>query len=238
MEDKLNDIRRKMLKDKLQQLFDEDKKHGEDRKGLHGSGIIVSDDQWCYREAILSLNHKSVEVKHSDSLIRIFKHGNAVHDKWQNMFGKIGWADFVEARCYSELWELLSTPDLIVTIDNKVYIGEIKSMNSMSFRKAVKGAGHPSGRKQCILYMYLFGIPNGFVLMENKDTQEYDIEYVTFDLKAFEEVEKFIERLFWAKQYNTQYVMKKILPDRICKKNNEPRAKKCGFCKLCFNMKG
>ena len=222
----------------MQKLFEEDKKHGEDRKGLHGSGIIVSEEQWCYREAVLSLNHSASEVKHSDSLIRIFKHGNSIHDKWQEMLTKIGWADFIEARCYSEMWELLSTPDAIATIDGKTYIVEIKSMNSMSYRKAVKGAGHPSGRKQCMLYMYLFGIPNGFILMENKDTQEYDLELVQFDIKAYAVVEKFIERLFWSKQFNTQYRMNKTLPERICFKSNEPRAKKCNYCNICFNSKG
>ena len=85
--------------------------------------------------------------------------------------------------------------------------------------------------------MYLFGIPNGFVLMENKDTQEYDLELVQFDLKAYAVVEKFIERLFWSKQYNTQYKMNKKLPDRICKKCNDPKAKTCNYCNICFNLK-
>ena len=238
MNDIVAELRRKGIKDKLQDLFMQDKRHDEERKGLHGSGIIVSDEQWCYREAVLSLNHKANEPKHSPSLIRIFKHGNAVHDKWQSMLVKSGWADFIEARCYSEIWELLSTPDAIATIDDKTYIVEIKSMNSMSYRQAVKGKGHPSGRKQCILYMYLFGIPNGFVLMENKDTQEYDVEYVQFDEKAFRVVETFLERLFWTKQYNNQYRVNKSLPERTCKAVKDKRASKCGFCNLCFNLKG
>jgi hypothetical protein len=235
--DKFSELKSKVIKDKLQKLFHDDKKHHEDRKGLHGSAIIVSDEQWCYREAVLSLNHKAAEVNHPDSLLRIFKHGTSVHEKWQDMFQKSILADFVEARCYSELWELLSTPDVIANIDDKQYIVEIKSMNSMSYRKAVKGLGHPSGRKQCILYMYLFGIPDGIVLMENKDTQEFEVDIVEFNEQAYDVVRIFLERLYNSRVSNMKYKKEKLLPERICKSISDNRAKKCNYCNICFNIR-
>lgn len=215
----------------LDRLFAMEKGHHEERTGLHGSGMIVSENDWCYREHILSYFYKKNETPISNGLRRIFLNGHYVHDKWQRLFKEAGISVAIEARCFSEEWDLYSTPDAIVQLNNKLYVVEIKSMNSFSYRLSDT---HPSGAKQCSFYMHLYGIPNGFVLMENKDTQEFRIQMVDYDPHK---VRPFVERLYWIKGYVKKFKEEKRIPPKICKNETCKRAKNCSMREACFGIR-
>lgn len=223
-----------IIKQRLNKLFVEMRdlnQLDEERAGLHGSAIIESESSFCFRGQLLSLFYKQGQGKDLPiELLRIFKEGNAIHEKWQNMFMKAGLAIKNEARCYSEKYDLYFTPDSIIKINGKIYIVEIKSMNTFSFKKATS---HPSGQKQCMLYMHLLGIPNGFVLGEDKNTQQFEIFPVEY---SYEKVLPYIYRLNEIQEMKKNFIKNKEVPSRKCKNYNTKKALECPMRDCCFNI--
>lgn len=167
----------------------------QERIGLHASAIIDYPSKYCERKQLLSLLYRQDQGSQIDiGLMRIFEEGNAIHEKWQRLFIRAGWSKYtdLDRTILNERYQLSFTPDIICTIpefSDKQMIVEIKSMNTYSFKKQNE---HSSGRKQLMLYMYLTGIHQGFVLMEDKNTQEFKVKYYEFDPK---EVELPVQRL-------------------------------------------
>jgi len=59
--------------------------------------------------------------------------------------------------------------DAIISKANELYVIEVKSVNSVKFRKDQPDSDHV---KQIQLYMHFFKINKGILVYENKDTQE------------------------------------------------------------------
>ena len=65
----------------------------QERKGLHASSMIVGDKQFCVRQQVLSLIYKQLQGEQIPvSLRRIFEEGNAIHEKWQRLLIRAGYA--------------------------------------------------------------------------------------------------------------------------------------------------
>jgi len=215
----------------LNGLFREKDPLREVRAGLHASAVIVPESQFCYREQVLSLLYKQSQGKHlATKLLKIFAAGNSIHEKWQTMFKNAGIAQAIEARSYDEKFELYFTPDAEVVIGGKLYVCEIKSMNTYAFQKATS---HPSGEKQCMLYMFLKGIPNGFVLAEDKNNQEIKIFPVEYD---FEKVMPYVHRLEHIQKYKREFLKTKVMVPGLCSNSTCPRARDCNLRDSCFNI--
>ena len=169
-----------------------------ERKGLHASAIIVSDDKFCYRQQVLSLFYKQLQGEQvSVPLRRIFAEGDAIHEKWQRLFIRAGYSkpEELDKTQFADDFDLSFTPDILCTIDGKRMVGEIKSVNTFTFKKQKY---HVSGRKQLQLYMYLTGIHDGFVLCEDKNTQDIKVYLYKYDPT---EIQSFITRLERIQQY-------------------------------------
>lgn len=218
----------KNLEDKMNSLFDFDRENREDRTGMHGSGIIASDDAFCYREQVLSFYFKQFEKQIPPSLKRIFLEGWSIHEKWQMLFKKSGIAYGIEQRGYSESWQLLFTPDAIVKINGKKYIVEIKSVNTYQFKNM---KSHPSAEKQLQLYMHFCGIPRGFVLCEDKNIQEIKCFYYEYDPQK---AAPFVDRMLKVIKYKERYEKTGKLPKRKCNNENCKRAQSCNYYDACF----
>lgn len=159
----------------------------QERVGLHASNMLVSDAKFCLRCQVLSLlYHQAQGEQISTSLMRIFEQGNAIHEKWQRLFIRAGWSEWDELDFtrYSNEYMLSYTPDIICRIpeffDGEDMVGEIKSVNTFQFKKMPR---HPSAWKQCQWYMHLTGIKHGFVLSEDKNTQDFKVEIYDYDPK-------------------------------------------------------
>lgn len=187
-----------------------------ERRGLHASAMIVSDDKFCYRQQVLSLFYKQLQGEQTPiGLKRIFSEGDAIHEKWQRLFIRGGLCEPLDCDFsrFAEEFDLSYTPDIICAIpedyklesvyDDSVkkipYVVEIKSVNTFTFKKQKY---HASGRKQCQLYMYLTGIHNGIVLCDDKNTQEFKVykyEYSPTEIAPYisrlERVQEFKDRL-------------------------------------------
>lgn len=221
---------------KMQKM--QEQKQG-DRYGLHLSAIIASEKEFCYRQQVLSLFYKQAQGEQIPiGLKRIFKEGEAIGEKWQRMFisGGIGKKENMDISRFVEKYDLSYTPDAQITIAKKDWVVEIKSMNTFQF-KHIKS--HPSGRKQLRMYMYFEKKKHGFVLVEDKNTQEFkvfpEIWGITF---GKEDIMPYIERLEAIQVYKQQFIEEKKVPKRhpLCTNSNCKKAKECSMRYACWNI--
>lgn len=218
-----------------------------ERKGLHASAVIVSDDKFCYRQQVLSLFYKQLQGEQTKvGLKRIFEEGNAIHEKWQRLFIRGGLCDPLECDFgrFAEEYDLSYTPDIICHIpedyklesvyDDSVkkipYVVEIKSVNTMVFRKQ---KFHASGRKQCQLYMYLTGIHNGIVLCDDKNTQEFKVYKYEYNPS---EIAVPISRLEQIQEHKQRLLKKHKIVARCekCTSYDCKRAQECPMREVCY----
>lgn len=222
----------RMLKMQKQQA----QKQG-DRYGLHCSAIIASDNEFCYREQVLSLFYKQAQGDNVPiGLKRIFEEGNAIHEKWQRLFirGEIGKAEDMDMSRFVEEYDLSYTPDAIIEIAGKQYVVEIKSMNGFAFNKA---KSHPSGRKQSRMYMYFERIRDGFVLAESKLDQNFKVFPEHYgDSFGKDDIRPYIHRLEMIQKYKRHFKKQKIMVEGICGSSGCKRASKCNMRDACFNI--
>lgn len=215
-----------------------------ERKGLHASAIIVSDDKFCYRQQVLSLFYKQLQGEQTSvGLKRIFAEGDAIHEKWQRLFIRGGLCEPLDCDFtrFDKDYDLSYTPDIICKIPRNMsltepcdewdeYIVEIKSMNTFSYKKQEH---HASGRKQCQLYMYLTGIHKGIVLCDDKNTQEFKVKTYEYNPS---EIAKYIRRLEKIQEYKDELVLDKKLVKRHknCTGYNCKKAQECPMRDVCF----
>lgn len=210
----------------------------QERKGLHASALIKGDKAYCVREQVLSLIYKQLQGEQvSPGLMRIFEEGNAVHEKWQRLFIRAGWSepDELDKTQFNDRFRISFTPDIICRIPQfhtGDMVGEIKSVNTFQFQKMIR---HPSAHKQLAFYMYLTGIHKGFVLCEDKNTQDFKIEVYDFDPES---VSLYVERAEKVKRaYNRVYRDKKMIARPLdAKKPDCKRCKECALRDACWNI--
>lgn len=203
-----------------------------ERSGLHASAIIAGEKDFCYREQVLSLVYK-MNSNHQIpiGLKRIFEEGNSIHEKWQRLFirGGLGTAQDMDRSRFKRKYELSYTPDAILEIGGHQYVGEIKSVNTFQFKSM---HSHPSAKKQVLFYMWLTGIDRGFVLCEDKNTQDIKIFVYHFN---YELVEEFEARLEAIQVYKRRLLKEKKMVKGICNSPLCKRAEKCNMKDACFN---
>lgn len=212
------------------------KKNGYDaeRVGLHGSAIIKGEKDFCYREQVLSLFYKQAQGENVPvNLKRIFEEGNAIHEKWQRLFIRGGLCDpdNLDRSRFNKKYSLSYTPDgAPVTLFGDEYVVEIKSVNTYQFKHL---KSHPSGKKQLFLYMWLTGIHKGFVLCDDKNTQEFKVFAYDFDKDL---ILPFKQRLEAINQYKQEFVEERKMVKGICSKSTCKKAMDCNMRDACFNV--
>lgn len=204
-----------------------------DRYGLHASSILKGDSSFCYREQVLSLFYKQAQGENIPiGLKRIFEEGNFIGEKWQRLFirGEIGKIDDMDISRFNEEYDLSYTPDGIIDLNNKKYIVETKSQNTFLYKKQ---PGHPTGELQCLFYMYLEQIRDGFTLVEDKNDQNFKVLLVKYDETK---LEKYIDRLEDIQTHKKRFLKHKKMVKGICSDPTCKRAKDCSMRDACFNI--
>lgn len=210
----------------------------QERVGLHASALIVSESKYCCREQVLSLFYKQLQGEQlNPSLLRIFEEGNAIHEKWQRLFLRAGYSKIedLDVTKIHKKYKVSNTPDIICRIP-EFYDGdmivEIKSVNTFQFKKMDH---HPSAGNQLQWYMFLRGIKKGFVLCEDKNTQDFKVEVYDFDP---EKVAIPIDRCEQIKYHANKLVKEhKMVPRcKQCTSYNCKRAESCAMKDACWNM--
>jgi hypothetical protein len=160
---------------------------GEARHGLHASDILSQYSDYSAQEAHAKLQgtHTSEEA-HNVHTMRIFEHGNATHEKWQRLFVRGGMVDDIESldSTITHSTGIQYSPDAIVNMPNvkalydEPFVVEIKSQTTYLFKQ---NKPHEKAIEQLQFYLWLHNAKHGFVLAEDKNTQEFSVEYVTSD---------------------------------------------------------
>jgi hypothetical protein len=223
----------------------------QERVGLHASALIVGDKQWCARAQVLSLIYKQVQKENTGiGLLRIFEEGNAIHEKWQRLLirGNYAKPNTLDRTRLNSNYMVSYSPDIVCRIPefyNGAMVGEIKSVNTFQFKKMSE---HPSAKKQLQLYMYLLmqdkiskGVYNGtdykkgFVLCEDKNTQEFKVYVYDFDNEF---IQPYLERMEEVKVYYSDFKANNTLPKRCvdCTSPTCKRALDCNMVNACFNV--
>lgn len=214
----------------------------QERRGLHASSLIVSDNKFCVRQQVLALLYKQLQGEQTSvGLMRIFEEGNAIHEKWQRLFIRAGYgkAKNMDFTRYHKEYEISYTPDAIVTVPefNEAVgwegpmVCEIKSVNTFQFKKMTS---HPSGKKQMQFYMFLTGIHKGFVLCEDKNTQEFKVFIEDYDPKI---VAPFVERCDEIQYYKQRVFEEHKMVKRMkgCNSYTCKLASGCAMKDACYN---
>ena len=212
----------------------------QERTGLHASALIAGDKDYCARAQVLSLIYKQLQSENVNiGLKRIFEEGNAIHEKWQRLFIRGGFCtpNDLDVTKMNDKYRISYTPDIICRIpefyDGEM-VGEVKSVNTHQFRNMT---AHPSGGKQLQFYMFLTGIHKGFVLSEDKNTQEFKLELYDYES---EKTSKFVDRAeevkYW---FNKVHKEGKMIPRPIDRVSYECKGcTKCNMKDACWNRPG
>lgn len=212
----------------------------QERIGLHASALIKGDKDFCLRQQVLSLLYRQLQGEQiSVGLKRVFEEGNAIHEKWQRMFIRAGYSTpwTLDVTKFNKKYRISYTPDIICEIPefyNGKMVGELKSVNTFQFQKMTR---HPSAWKQLQWYMYLTGIHKGFVLSEDKNTQDFKVEVYDFDNTI---VAPFIDRAEQIKFYYNRVLKEKKMVKRPkdAKDSECKRCKECALKNACWNIDG
>lgn len=215
----------------------------QERVGLHASAMLVGDKEFCLRAQVLSLIYKQLQGGQIPvGLKRIFEEGNAIHEKWQRMFIRAGYgkAKHMDYTRICDEYKLSYTPDidcLIPEFFEGRMIGEIKSVNTFQFQRMTK---HPSAWKQNQWYMHLCikklkeqgkwngkDYTKGFVLNEDKNTQDFKIEVYDYDPHL---VAPYVDRA-----ESIMYHYDRVFEEhKMVARPKDAKSPTCKRCKECF----
>lgn len=222
-----------------------------ERKGLHASSLIVSDEKFCLRQQVLSLMYKQSQGEQLPvNVIRIFEEGNAIHEKWQRLFIRAGYANFntLDRTRFDADYQTSYSPDVVCRIPefyNGRMVCEIKSVNTYQYAQMER---HPSAYKQLQFYMFLCrkamnilddeenpDYKKGFVLCEDKNTQAFKVEIYDFD---YEFVKPFVERCEKVREKHSNVVRngKMVKRHKDCDSVMCKMAETCPMRDACYNV--
>lgn len=127
---------------------------------------------------------------------------------------------------------ILGYVDLVVNWQGEEAVGEIKTTSQESYiSKRSKGQGAGYHLLQVLIYMRVLGLNKGFLLYENKNTQELLILPVTWNVINT----KLIDDAF-AWMNNTRAAWEAgTKPTRPFKSDKSPACKSCAFTQHCWN---
>lgn len=179
-----------MIKEKIDDFYlrrqkEKDKNH-----------FYITDAGRCPRAVFFQFKKypkKEIEAR----VLRLLEHGEYTHMRLMSVLFSIGLVKSAEIEIPKQ--EIIhGRADAIISLNNELYVLEIKSMNKMAFFRLEKP--NPDNLKQIQLYMHYFNVHKGILLYENKDTQEikefeveYDEKLVKELLKNFAELKEKIE---------------------------------------------
>lgn len=212
------------------------------RKGLHASALIVGEKDFCLRQQVLSLVYEQLQgSQFKVDLMRIFEQGNAIHEKWQRLLLRGGFAEpnDLDVTQFNDKYQISYTPDIVCiipTVFEGKMVGEIKSVNTFQFQRMHR---HPTAWKQLQFYMGLMIVKakaegnwngtdytKGFVLSEDKNTQQFSIEMYDYSKQS---IKPFIMRAKQIKLSSARFLDEQILIARP----DQAKSFKSKICKNC-----
>ncbi len=207
-----------MLKELIDQFYLDREK---DRKQSH---FYITDAGKCPRAIFFKFKNaprKDIEAR----ILRMFDHGDHIHQLIMRALFEARNVHVVASEINIPPQEIISgRADAIVSVDNKLYVLDIKSMNSMIFNKLKEPKEENVYQVQ--LYLHFFGVKNGILLYVNKDTQGLKEFQFPYDKKIAEGILRGMEKL-------KKKIDKNIIPPALEDWPNNWQCRYCQFKKIC-----
>jgi CRISPR/Cas system-associated exonuclease Cas4 (RecB family) len=210
-----------MLKELIDQFYLDNQKNREQTR------FYITDAGKCPRAVFFKFKN-AVKAPMDARLLRIFEHGENIHRSIFNVLYRLRIGVVTEIPIPQQ--EIISgRADAILCVGNENYVLDIKSMNSMIFRKLVEPK--EENIYQIQLYMHYFGIKKGILLYVDKDRQEMKEFTVDYD----EALCKSLLDKFYALK---DQVENNVVPSRL---EDYPKNWQCTYCQfkeICKMAKG
>jgi CRISPR-associated protein Cas4 len=178
----------------IKELIDEFYRKKQNNKGQ--VAFYATDSGRCPRAIYFSM--KNYPKKESDArVMRIFEHGDHTHMRIMAVLFSLGLVTAAEISI-PENEVVRGRADAIISFKGEPYVVEIKSVNSVKFKKNEPDFDHI---RQLQLYLYFFNIKKGILIYENKDNQdlkefviEYDENIVKKSISFFNSLKENVEK--------------------------------------------
>lgn len=155
-----------------------DKYYKDKREERNQEHFYISDAGKCQRAIYFSIKRYPRKEREA-RVLRIFDRGDVTHRGLLNALFGIPEIRIIASEVDIPPKELFrGHTDAIISIDNKLYVVEIKSSSEYKFKKL--NEPEETHLKQLQLYMHYFKIPQGVLIYENKNTQElkeFEVKY-------------------------------------------------------------
>jgi CRISPR/Cas system-associated exonuclease Cas4 (RecB family) len=199
-----------MLKELIDQFYLENQRNKEQTR------FYITDAGKCPRAVFFKF--KNAPRQPIDArIMRIFEHGENIHRNIFNILYRLRLGVVTEIPIPSQ--EIISgRADAILCVGNENYVLDIKSMNSMIFRKLAEPKLENVYQVQ--LYMHYFNIKKGILLYVDKDQQELKEFFLDYDEPLCKDL---LDKFYVLKDQ----IEKNALPSRL---EEYPRNWQCNYC--------
>jgi CRISPR/Cas system-associated exonuclease Cas4 (RecB family) len=199
-----------MLKELIDQFYLENQKNKEQTR------FYITDSGKCPRAVFFKFKNAPKEPT-DPRIMRIFEHGENIHRSIFNILYRLRMGVVTEVPIPNQ--EIISgRADAILCVGNENYVLDIKSINSMIFRKMTEPK--EDNVYQVQLYMHFFNIKKGILLYVDKDQQELKEFFLDYD-------ENLCKGLLEKFQNLKGQIEQGIVPARLA---DYPRNWQCNYC--------
>lgn len=157
----------------------------------------------CARYWWIAFNGAEFEDNIPAANIASMRSGTAAHERIEKLVAATGLLKENEREIKSEDPPVRGFADIVLEIDDKEIIGEIKTIKDQYFiQRQGEGNPSPSHLLQLLIYMEIEGAEEGFVLYENKN----DNQLLSIPIKMTEKNKEYISYVFdWMREVYGAY---------------------------------
>ncbi len=157
--------------------------------------------------------------------------GTAAHTRIEKLFGDAGVLDEAEKEITYQNPPIRGFVDVIVDFEGRKIVGEFKTTRQESYiHREANGTPIDYHKVQVLIYMRVLGIDDGFVLYENKNTQELFLVPIKMDDANAEYTDYIFQ---WMRDVRENWE-NQTLPTRPFTKKNKA-CKSCALFNVCWN---
>ena len=186
--------------------------------------FYITDAGKCGR-AIFFKFKKAPREEMEARVLRMFDHGDYIHQLIMRSLVAMRDVRVITAEVDIGPQEIISgRADAIFSDGKDLYVLDIKSMNSMIFKKLEEAKEENINQLQ--LYLHFFKVPKGILLYVNKDNQELKEFLINYDRKRAEALLADLVNL-------KTKIDSEVIPDRIPTWPDDWQCRYCQFREIC-----
>ncbi|MDO8265081.1 MAG: PD-(D/E)XK nuclease family protein [Candidatus Parcubacteria bacterium] len=207
-----------MLKEVLDQFYLDRQR---DKEQNH---FYITDAGKCGRSVFFKFK-KAPREEMEARILRMFEHGDSIHQLIMRPLIATREVHVVASEVDIRSNELVSgRADAIISNGEELFVLDIKSMNSMIFRKLT--APKEENVYQIQMYLHFFKIPKGILLYVNKDSLELKEFVIDYNKKTAENLLESLKDL-------KVKIKENIIPERILDYPDNWQCRYCQFREIC-----